>query len=204
MVYNKYMKETYFKDEKGQWWCQGKRQKERATEQTCEQCGRVFPNRHKQMFCSNDCRSASQRGKVRRPNRICGWCGKEFTPKVRRKNICCSKRCAYDLGNSKRGRPGESNPNWKGGIKKGPADYLREYVQGRGHLLQHRLVMERALGRQLLRGEIVHHKNGDKKDNRLKNLELCLKNHHPPSQRVSDLLIYAHWIIDNYGKLENK
>jgi len=40
------------------------------------------------------------------------------------------------------------------------------------------MVMEAALGRQLARDEHVHHKNGNKLDNRLENLQVLSASEH--------------------------
>jgi len=55
-------------------------------------------------------------------------------------------------------------------------------------VLEHRLVMERMIGRSLYRHEEPHHKNGIRDDNSPGNLELWVKWRQPNGQRLSDLL----------------
>jgi len=76
-------------------------------------------------------------------------------------------------------RRGPAHHNWKGGVFHHADGYLYEYApdhpaakSGKGYVLQHRLVMERKLGRLLKDHEIVHHLNEVKDDNRPENLEL--------------------------------
>lgn len=67
-----------------------------------------------------------------------------------------------------------------------------------GRVREHILVMERKLGRHLLPGEEVHHKNGNRADNRPSNLELWIKSQ-PSGARVKDLLRWARVIVRRYS-----
>lgn len=67
---------------------------------------------------------------------------------------------------------------------------------------EHRLVMERLIGRKLLRTEQVHHINGDRSDNRPENLELW-EHSQPSGQRIQDKLAWAYEIVARYGDSNN-
>jgi hypothetical protein len=76
-------------------------------------------------------------------------------------------------------RTGAKNPMWKGGrsiasngyvlIRVGKDHHLADV---RGYAYEHRLVAEQKLGRRLLPGEIPHHINGVKTDNRPENIDV--------------------------------
>jgi len=87
-------------------------------------------------------------------------------------------------------RIGSNHPAWKGGKFVQKRDgYVYVYAPdhplakrnskgGGGYYLEHRLKMEKKLGRILTINEEVHHKNGIHGDNRLSNLELMVKQQH--------------------------
>ena len=93
----------------------------------------------------------------------------------------------HPLGPYKRPRGGHPlignvSPSCRGGYTN--QGYVREYspdhpnADRQGFLFQHRLVAECYLGRLLTKKEQVHHKNGDRQDNRWENLEVMSQQEH--------------------------
>lgn len=82
-------------------------------------------------------------------------------------------------------RSGANNANWRGGRRRGGHEgrYWMVYTPDHpdavlGAVLEHRLVMEQHLGRQLTTDEVVHHINHDTLDNRIENLEVMTQAEH--------------------------
>ena len=124
----------------------------------CDECGEEFFNRkHKakgrkggnnKKFCSSSCRSKAT---------------------VRIQDL--SHLIPYRI------KKGQTPHNFKGGYVRSKDG--RKIITGNGKIiLEYRQIVELFLGRQLKKGEVIHHVNGDTTDNRLENLRLMTQSEH--------------------------
>lgn len=108
----------------------------------------------------------------------CLICGKKIEIRESSKKKFCSKKCGYE------NRPkGENAYHWKGGkVLHGRYVYIfkpdHPHAENKGYIFEHRLVMEKHIGRYLTREEVVHHINGIKNDNRIENLMILTREEH--------------------------
>lgn len=139
----------------------------------CERCGKRVKRKPSQIrdhtFCSFACRDEGRSAVI--PCRTCGKLVRMPKCKVRRHNYC-SNKC---LGEA---QEGAGSPVWKGGRIIDKSGYVmignkdHPHASGNGYVREHRLVMEKKIGRYLRPEEVVHHENGVKDDNRIENLKL--------------------------------
>jgi len=116
---------------------------------------------------------------------VCIGCGKERWVLLR-KDKPRSTKC-HICGRAA-GKMGKESPFWRGGriksvdgyflIKLYPNDFFYFMCQKKGYVLEHRLIMAKHLGRCLHPWEIVHHKNKQRDDNRIENLQLVSDDRH--------------------------
>lgn len=131
-------------------------------------------------------------------NLVCDYCGKEYTSyQCGKYNHFCSIECrrvgAYLMSQNitpedreRRSkqiiRVNKTINNDKEHLER-RADNLRGRGSGKSYTKrngkhEHRLVVEKMLGRPLKPGEIVHHKDGDKHNNDPDNLEVMTQSEH--------------------------
>jgi len=155
---------------RGRKWGKGKKVHARV----CRRCGDEFQTVEKdQQFCSRKCWYARNDGVPRWGWMSCPRCNATFE-RTYRNQIYCSHSCAASA-TSKRSRPVGSKRTLSTG-------YVLVKASNTGSRAErwrpeHRHVMEAHLGRSLKQNETIHHKNGNRADNRLENLELRVGPH---------------------------
>ena len=115
------------------------------------------------------------------------------SPRLGKKHNEDAKR---KIGLKSKQRTGKLSGSWKGGRIKTYDGYIlirkpnHPFSGKRGYVLEHRLVMEKELGRYLTKKEVVHHIDGNIENNSINNLELFsdfgahVRNHYSEKKRI--------------------
>lgn len=90
-----------------------------------------------------------------------------------------------------RGKTKENHPCWKGGQIIDRDGYIQTWAPThpwprKGYLREHIRVMELFIGRRILPNECVHHKDHNRKNNSIENLELMTRDEHSKLHRAKD------------------
>lgn len=157
----------------------------------CLRCPNDFePKTSNQKYCSRKCYTAAKdsrhRQKVKNENNfICEYCGGNFHSYTKNAQYC-SNDCVSKATAHKR-RKFLDIPSCLADASRKldkTLGYVRVYCPMHpeantwGYVYEHRVIAEQIIGRRLEPGEIVHHKNGKRWDNRVENLEVMDKREH--------------------------
>lgn len=124
-------------------------------------------------YCSQSCSGKANSKKVKKQ---CLNCDNEF---YTTRNKFCSRECSY-VYRKKQTDEKEQGYWFENG-------YKILYVSGNKYIKEHIHVMEKHLGRKLAKDEVVHHKNEDRADNRIENLEVMKRSEHSRYHRNKEL-----------------
>lgn len=166
---------------------------------TCRGCQKQFPApawekanpaRGGAKYCSLSCYYESRKNTS--VYKTCSGCGLTLLRKRahanRHERHFCSKACLAKF------HCGERHVSWQGGRWFDPDGYVRINTGNGKAKYEHVLIAERALGRPIRKGEVVHHINGNKQDNRNSNLLICSASyHHWLHQKMSHLYQQEHF-----------
>jgi hypothetical protein len=141
--------------------------------QTCIYCKKQFHDYRIRKYCSLKCWHLARSATV--PITQCLQCGNPIraTKKGESRKKFCNLECRskYMIA--------ENHPNWTGGRgTEKSTGYIRVSTGRNKRNREHRVKMESHVGRLLRSDEEVHHKNLDKTDNRIENLEILTKPEH--------------------------